>query len=422
MNDSMRPFATVLLASAIASGALAMPHEEARRGRSSGPATPSAAGEKSLDRAEIVLADGRRVLAEVALPAGDRQVVEWRRAGGDRDDSAPFEQVVAIFWPERSRLGEPSSTLVLQSGERYPGRTDRAAGALRWMHPWLGPIAIDLERIRSIEIGPGAAGESGPRDAEGDRVHLANGDVLEGLVTELDRECVVESLSDGSTRRVPLEVVVRIEFLENPQAPGAIRLEARDGTVVDAERFRTTPSSLRELVRRGEAVSISIVPSGGTAREIGLPLRDFSALLLAPSRIESLAAIDPEIEAIDERDGSVRSWIPSPDRADASAPIGARDVEFSGPAWIRYRVARGSVLSALATLPDTMRRFGDFELVLLDGDREVLRHRFSRDAPRLEIAARIDSGELVLELREGRYGPVQDRLRLEAPLLIAPAR
>jgi hypothetical protein len=25
-------------------------------------------------------------------------------------------------------------------------------------------------------------------------------------------------------------------------------------------------------------------------------------------------------------------------------------------------------------------------------------------------------------LREGRFGPVQDRLRLEAPLLIAPAR
>ena len=80
------------------------------------------------------------------------------------------------------------------------------------------------------------------------------------------------------------------------------------------------------------------------------------------------------------------------------------------------------MLSTVATLPDTMRRFGDFELVLLDGRREVLRHRFSRDAPRLEIAARIDSGELVLELREGRYGPVQDRLRLEAPLLIAPAR
>jgi hypothetical protein len=67
-----------------------------------------------------------------------------------------------------------------------------------------------------------------------------------------------------------------------------------------------------------------------------------------------------------------------------------------------------------------MRRFGDFELRVLDGSREVLRHRFSREDPSIAIAASIDTGELVIELREGLHGPVQDRLLLESPMLIAP--
>ena len=425
-----------MFASALAASSFASPREEARRGRSSGQVAADAGREPELDRAEIVLADGRRVPAERVLPVGERGIVEWRRPGGDRDESAPFDEVVAILWTGRGSPGKPSAILVLQSGERFPGRLDRGTGELRWMHPWLGPIAIDLERVRSIEVEAAAWGDAGWREAEGDRVRLANGDVIEGLVTELDRECVVESLADGSVRRVPLEVVARIDLLESEQAPGAIRLVARDGTVVDVERFGMAPTSLREQMRRDTAPMITIAregvadPPNPSARETVIPLRDFSAMLIGPSRVESLASIAPTVEPIDPSQASgaddangatVRSWIPAPVRAGESTPIGDRDVDFTGPARIRYSVAEGSVLSTTAVLPDTMRRFGDFELVLFDGRREVLRHRFNRDAPRLEIAAAIETGELVLELREGRYGPVQDRLRLESPLLIAPA-
>ena len=437
MNGSHRLLALLLLTSVVTGSALAVTREEARRGRSSGQVAAEPGGDLELERAEIVFADGRRVIAARVLPVGDRGIVEWRRPDGDRNESAPFGQIVAILWTGRDALGEPSANLsmTMQSGERFPGRIDRGAGELRWMHPWLGPIAIDLERTRSIEI-EASRRETIPRESEGDRVLLANGDVIEGLVTELDRDCVVESLDDGSIRRVPLEVVARIDLLESDQNPGTIRLEARDGTVVDVERFRVAPTSLREQARREDVATIAIVRgrdqdlADASSKEIPLPLRDFSAIVFGPARIESLASLDPQIEPIETRQASggdaantatERFWIPAPARAEESTPIADRDVEFSGPARIRYRVAKGSVLSTTAILPDTMRRFGDFELVLFDGRREILRHRFSHEAPRLEIAAPITSGELVLELHEGRYGPVQDRLRFESALLIVPA-
>lgn len=419
---------TAMLAWAPASGSFASPREEARRGRPSDQAAPTEAVDSGAEQADIVMADGRRIRADRVLPVGDRLLVEWRRPDRDRDESAPFPEIVAILWESRGPIGEPSAEMTLQSGERFPGRLDRGAGELRWMHPWLGPIAIDLERVRSIEVEPGSRPDRSAREAESDRVRLANGDLIEGLVTELDRECAIESLADGSTRRVPLEVVARIDFLESAQPPGTIRLEARDGTVVDVDRFRTNPASLRETARRVGLETIAIVlegdasAEGRSSREIELPLRDFSAILLDPARIVPLASIEAELEAIEGGDRPIRSWIPPAESSNEAAPLADRHVEFSGPARIRYRVAKGSVLSAMAVLPDTMRRFGDFELVMLDGNREVLRHRFSREAPRLAIAARIDSGELVLELREGRHGPVQDRLRLESPLLIAPVR
>ncbi len=405
--------ATMLVATAAGARVEASPQRTA-----SAAAPPATA---SADRAQLVLADGRRIDVSRVLPSGDRRAVEWRRPDGDRDESAAFGEVVAILWIDRAPIGEARPSIAMQNGERFPGRLDRAEGTLRWMHPWLGAISIDLERTRSISIEGAASSETSDPNAEADRVRLANGDRIEGLVTELDREVAIESLADGSVRRVPLEVVARLDFLESKQAPGAIRFEARDGTVVDVASFRTSPPSLREATRRGEAATIDLVRSGdqpGSSRpSITLPLEDFAALLLAPSRIELLASMVPTVEAID---GSERLWLPSPRSADSTAPIASRDVEISGPVRVRYRVAKGSVLSAIATLPDTMRRFGDFEMRVLDGSREVLRHRFSREDPSIAIAAPIDTGELVIELREGLHGPVQDRLLLESPMLIAP--
>lgn len=418
MKAPARVLATIaatLLAASPAGGSA----DEARRGATSGEA---ARAEASGDRAQIVFADGRRIDAARVHPSGERRIVEWRRAGGDRDESAPFGEVVAVLWVDRAPIGKAASSIAMQNGERFPGRPDRAEGVLRWMHPWLGAIALDLESTRSIEFDMAARSATRDPSAEADRVRLANGDRIEGLVAAIDREVEIESLADGSVRRVPLEVVSRIDLLDSPQPPGSLRLEARDGTVVDVASFRTSPSSLRETVRRGERATVELVrgsadPDASPAA-IALPLRDFSALLLAPSRITMLASRSPEIEAID---GSDRFWVPIP-RGGQAAPIAMQDVEFSGPIRVRYEIAKGTVLSALATLPDTMRRFGDFELRVLDGSREVLRHRFSREDPSVAIAAAIASGELVFELREGLHGPVQDRLLLESPMLIAPAR
>jgi hypothetical protein len=414
------PSLAMLLATVVAASPLGLASEEARRGASSATVPPS---EAIANGAQIVFADGRRLAVAQALPSGGRGIVEWQRQAGDRDESASFSEVVAILWDERDPIGKGEPKMVMQNGERYPGRLDRADGALRWMHPWLGPIAIDLEATRSISIDGSSPDSANGPSADADRVRLANGDLIEGLVAEVDREIGIESIADGSVRRVPLEVVSRIDFLDSPRPPGSVRLEARDGTVVDVESIRTSPSSLRDANRRGEPPTIELIRRSSTSVSgpdpVSIPLHDFSAMLIAPSRTTMLAALAPKVEGVV---GSDRSWLPAPSTGDRTAPIAQQDVELSGPIRVRYELPRGTVLSSVATLPDTMRRFGDFELRILDGSREVLRHRFSREEPRVSIATMIESGELVIELHEGLHGPVQDRLLLESPILIAPAR
>lgn len=406
----MTPFAraiAVLLAASLASPSAIAAGPQAKP---AGARTAPIASE----RAEIVRRDGVRIEADRAWLDSDRRSVGFRRAGRDRDESAPWPEIAAILWRSPPTARDPSMLLSLQTGERFPGSIERQGEAIRFAHPWLGSIEIDLDKARSIEIVPGTPAGSRPRDASGDRVALANGDAIEGLVTSLGARCEIESLEDGSARSFPLEVVARVDFLDSPQPPGPIRLEARDGTVVDVPSIRSAPPS------RGERPPTIAIPRRAGAPqgpEIALPLEDFSAILFEPAGIVPLAALLPRVGPAG---GESPRWIPEPERAGGAAPLAWRDVEIAGPAIVRYAVAPGTILSARAILPDTMRRFGDFELVLRDGPREVLRHRFSREDPEVPIAARIDSGELVLELREGRHGPVQDRLRLAAGLLIAP--
>lgn len=384
----------------------------------SGQDPPTSEVAEEPRRAEVILRDGRRVAALRASVSADGRAVELASADGGRSRVVPVEEVAAIlFSPAGGAPSDAPGMLEMQDGERLPGRLERAEEGVAWVHPWLGAMPVDLDRVRRLEIErpprprQGAAGgDAAPADA--DLVLLANGDAVAGLVAEVSIDVLVEPLDGGEPRRVPLERVRSIELARRPAAPGAIRLWTADGTVLDAESLRASGRDLLALRREGTAAA--------STRETTLFLREIDAVAWRPASILPLATRPVEVSALAAEDSRPpRSWLPGP-RIGVDGALDAPPIELSGPARFAFAVPAGAVLSAVALLPEPMRRFGDLELVAFDGGREVLRRRFSGSDPGAELIVPCASGVLVLELREGRHGPVQDVLRLLGAVVVLP--
>ena len=79
-------------------------------------------------------------------------------------------------------------------------------------------------------------------------------------------------------------------------------------------------------------------------------------------------------------------------------------------------------LLAYAELPVSARAWGDLELVVRDGNAELLRKSLSRDTPNATIDVVVPGTDLVIELEEAGNGPVQDTVVLHWPLLLSNRR
>ena len=112
------------------------------------------------------------------------------------------------------------------------------------------------------------------------------------------------------------------------------------------------------------------------------------------------------------------------DSAVAEAVAGSRDalrevVETIRPIVVRYVLPEpGMRFLARAVLPRKDRGWGDLEIVVRDGARELLRSRLDAQHPAVAIDLPISGTDLTIELLEGRNGPVQDTVLLLRPLLI----
>ena len=75
-------------------------------------------------------------------------------------------------------------------------------------------------------------------------------------------------------------------------------------------------------------------------------------------------------------------------------------------------------LAAEALVPLEARAWADFEFIIRCDDQEVFRQRMNADTPNAAINVPLRGSELTIELTEGAHGPIQDRLRLNLPLLL----
>ncbi|MCA9283993.1 MAG: hypothetical protein KDA22_02170 [Phycisphaerales bacterium] len=373
------------------------------------PGLPASWGRRAAAQ-ELVLGDDGRLESGRLVAIDDRFVV-WRDPSGEIRQM-PLASCIAVSVENPLPIVSPDAGVMeLADGQVFPGRIGLNNGRLTWRHALVGETPIDIERLRSLQL---LAGVKVPVARDADVVVLANGDRVEGVVTSLGTAIEVEPLTGGVAGQKPEPIAIPLErvaalSLVTPQVrlAGAVVWFA-DGTVIEAESPRLGDDGLVRL-------RPAFVDAGG-AGSLSVPMEQVSGIVFRAEAIQPLADLDPvSVEGPVER-----FRVPAP-RADDRGPasFGVSPIWMSGPIVVRYVLPEpGMRFLARAVLPRKDRGWGDLEIVVRDGARELLRSRLDAQHPAVAIDLPISGTDLTIELLEGRNGPVQDTVLLLRPLLI----
>lgn len=359
----------------------------------------------SLERpGEEALAGGTPVVVE--LVDGQRLIGSmgpWDSASVGADDLTDLPEVVAVY---SSRAGV----------ERVP-----------------------LDRVSRVVVDPWSRGSARPTAwAVGvdDEVVFRNGDRVGGFVLEIAEGVVFD---DGEhERRFGLGQIAEIR-LGNETVPGTSpRIWTRAGEIRDARSVGFDDNGNLTFVDPGSGDSAEgdraehRSGSAGAVGPIDRSLDDVLSANVGGARLISLASLE-RAEVIP---GAGRRWTPSPRAGSLSAaPFGSPHVVLPGPMRTVWRLppdaARfGTVARLGGTLdrPDAragrwadagvrvLVRTDDGEQLLHDGtlDRGAADALITVELPGIGEIGRL----LIVEATEGRFGPIQDTVLLDRPMLL----
>ncbi len=375
----------------------------------------------------------------------DRQLIEFVSIDGPdirfidasgRAIDAPTSQFVALapidtwisvsasssIFRRGSILSRPG-VLELTDGQRFVGTASVASAgeeSLAWNYARLGLIAVPLEQIRRVVLPrimtPEQAMPALDVETE-DVLRLANGDTLRGFIASFGDKTTIE-LRDGSTIVTPMNILDEMTLANPGEQPAGVRVWLTGGNVVDVESLRAItgkPSRLEVTLETGSivAVNATATPSEADDQPTGLRFEidrnhidavNFDAQSLVPL-VSLQASTDGRRLVID---------------TNGVASLGAQSILMPGPMKATWVLPRGSARLALtAELPLKARAWGNLELIVLVDGVERERHSLSAQSPkahlRLDLA---DARELTIELNEGQFGPVQDRVELRDAILL----
>jgi hypothetical protein len=324
----------------------------------------------------------------------------------------------------RMRRPREARGVVLQlvDGQRFTGGFAREASeteSVAWLNADLGSLEFRIDDVSSLRSAGGLA--ELPRSEVSDTVLLLNGDRLDGIVERLG-DPVVISVGEAE-HRLPLERIAAVS-LANPPAPAhGTYVWLSDGTVVATRAVHTT--------RMGEVqLSPRITPESESSRPRGasLPLERIEAVNFDVRQLIPLATITP----LDQQATGQRRLTRVARAVDEQpSPLDAADVLLPGPMEVVWSLPDGAVRLAMAAeLPRESWTWGDCELIVEVRDSggaatQLARHRLNAERPLGLVNAELpgESGSmLVVRLEPGEYGPIQDRVILRRPLLIAAPR
>lgn len=410
-----------------------------------GVASPMPIGTADQPGAVLALAPDWWVIDRSATIASLAAPAPARRAGG-ANGAGP-------------NAGEDQAAWIdLVDGQRFIGRPGPAGDdeqLLRWIHPRLGTLSIELDSVARVQrrLNPDPAASPAPPSlleaVRQDTVWLSNGDRFEGFIEGItaadDADAasgpaltITSSAPAGTPTsakpapfRVAFDQLASASFANAaaPIQPGLSRLWLGDGSVLHVEQLDIDATTGRVTI------SSATLPRDAADRPTGpaasLELNQLRAVAFDGSRLHALAR--QPIAAHGPLDG--RRIAPPPRVVsiinDGPAPLNADDIVLPGPMFVEWTLPPGAVrIAGWATLDPAASAWGDCEFRMsisaAGGEtREVTQGRVHVEAPAMPINVAIPPSSstaartLRLELRAGAGGPIQDRLVLKRMLILS---
>lgn len=352
-----------------------------------------------------------RALLPVMLPLGGVSA-----AGARRSDAPSLRRVfldepaVAVTTDAQSLPGKPGAGEEVTSPDSLP-----------WRSSSLGSVTLPLDSLQRL-----LNRQNTPARAPGtaDRVFLRNADVIDGFV-ELVPATQGPSISlsvdtgNGHTSTLDWATIDSVEFAASPQPSRGAWAWLSDSTAVAVTALAVTPQG-----------QMTLSWAHGTLAE---PTPATNLWAYAPSRehIDALAA-RPLVGATP---GDHRTYAQPPRDADSTmAPLGAADIEISGPITAAWDLGPGALrIAGSVEMAPADRIWGDcvvtLEAVAAGSDaaltapaKELWSARINADKPTATLAADLPDpagAPLLLRVRitDGANGPVQDRVWLRRVLI-----
>lgn len=340
---------------------------------------------------KLLYLDPERVVLE--LVGGDRITI--------RPDRISFIEVDPQGRFDHSDIPETySSRLWLTDGTYYRIEPRVTGDRLFWKNWSLEQVDAPLDRIRAFNrqlTTPPISSETE------DLVVLENGDRIVGLIDRLGRDLHIER-EDGTVLQIPFDRVASFVLLNEPVAESGPRIWSNGSDKFTVDRFQYEQG-------------IGLIFSDHSGQQIS-SLHTVDALIFDPDRVLPLASLDPTVSGIE---GQLRYHYPRPRIAPGTWPLDAPSLTVSGPIRLQWDLPQpGMGFLATALLPSSSRSHGNLELIVSDESGVLLKQVIDGKRPIFEIRLRIPGRRLVLELHEQENGPLQDSVRLEQAVLLAP--
>jgi len=362
---------------------------------------------RAQDRQRFLLIDLDLRADTVELAAIEDGWVECLRSG--LIDRRPMHDLLAIMRvdePDPARFAAGDRLVDLVDGQRWVGAPASAPlpDHLGWKIDRIGVLAAPVEQIRRARFLPGAKLLKLDEHAAEDRLLLANGDALSGLLVSLGEEIVFEVTDSLEPTRLPRRHVASLALVNPAQRPSGMMVWLADGSVLRVRECRWSPASFQ----------FTTMTDGLKCNVETEMLRGIS---FDSQRLMPLAELAPEVS----RDSPYLRVVEEPHVVDRDRAAGLADVEMRGPIEARYALPPGATrFFTTAVVPRSAAQWADFDLTILVDDRIVFESRMDGTGrSRREIILTLrDASALTVRLEEGARGPVQDVLLLQRPMIL----
>jgi hypothetical protein len=292
-----------------------------------------------------------------------------------------------------------------------------AGEGLGVLTPLFGARVLPLERVARILIDPWAR----PGDADwspgvDDELILINGDRLRGFLVSFADEIRFDA--GAGERPFPVRRVAEVRLGNPRETPSGPRVWWSSGAVVDARASGPSTGGQVRLTDGGETS--------------GFPIDEIEAAWLTRGGLIPLASLP--VRRSDPIAG--RRWTP-PVRSgsEGDAPLGTPHIALPGPIRVEWTIPpEAARFGAIARLGGTLEhphaepgRWGDavVRVALRVGgeEGELLSVPLTRGAPEAMLGTPLPGAgtpdrTLIIEVLEGRFGPIHDRVLLDRPMLV----